>query len=154
MISLAIEEHENFVLSQADIDRPGPHYTADLLQILHRAYPEAALYFLMGGDSLAELLTWHNPPRIAAQATLAVLRRPGWEADLEELERAIPGIRERWVWLKDPALDVSATEIRRRVRKGLPISGLVPPAVAEYIYLHHLYQGHSDRSYRELFQPS
>ncbi|HEY75506.1 MAG TPA: nicotinate-nucleotide adenylyltransferase [Thermoflexia bacterium] len=141
MVSLAIADDERFILSRADLDRPGPHYTADLLAILRRAYPEADLYFLMGSDSLAQFLTWHDPARIAAQAKLAVLPRPGWEADLEALEKAIPGIRDRIVWLEGSMMDVAGTEIRRRIAEGWPISGMVPPAVETYIRRHHLYGG-------------
>ncbi|HID89458.1 MAG TPA: nicotinate (nicotinamide) nucleotide adenylyltransferase [Anaerolineales bacterium] len=141
MVSLAIAGDERFVLSRADLDRPGPHYTADLLGILHRAYPEADLYFLMGSDSLAQFLTWHDPARIVAQAWLAVLPRPGWEANLEVLEKAISNIRDRIVWLKGKMVDVTGTEIRRRIAEGWPIAGMVPPAVEAYIRRHHLYGG-------------
>lgn len=141
MVSLAIAGNEKFVLSRADLDRPGPHYTADLLAILRRAYPKADLYFLMGSDSLAQFLTWHDPARIAAQAWLAVLPRPGWEADLETLEKAIPGIHDRIVWLEGTMMDVAGTEIRRRIAEGWPIAGMVPPAVETYIRRHHLYGG-------------
>ena len=141
MVALAIAGREKFALSRADLDRPGPHYTADLLAILRRAYPGAALYFLMGSDSLAQFLTWRDPPRIIAQAVLAVLRRPGWQADLSELEQEAPGIGERLVWLEATAYKVSASEIRRRVGERLPISGLVPPAVEAYIHKHRLYRG-------------
>jgi len=145
MVSLAIAGRDGFLLSRADLDRPGPHYTADLLAILRRAYPGAELYFLMGSDSLAQFLTWRDPPRIAAQAKLAVLRRPGWEPDLEELERAVPGIRERLVWLEGPVVAITASDVRQRVQEGLPISDLVPPAVEEYINRHRLYQaGYGD----------
>lgn len=141
MVALAIAGREGFLLSRADLDRPGPHYTADLLALLRRAWPENELYFLMGGDSLAQFLSWRDPQRILALARLAVLRRPGWQADLEALRSALPAIEERLVWLDGPALDISASEIRRRVREGEPISGLVPPAVAAYIYRHRLYAG-------------
>jgi len=141
MVSLAIAENERFALSRADLDRPGPHYTADLLTILHRAYPDAELVFLMGSDSLAQFLTWRDPARIAAQATLAVLHRPGWEAQVDALEEAIPGIRERIVWLEGPFVEISASEIRRRVAEGWPITGMVPPSVEAYIRRHRLYGG-------------
>ncbi len=141
MVALAIAGRQGFLLSRADLDRPGPHYTADLLALLQRAWPGSELYFLMGGDSLAQFLSWRDPQRILALARLAVLRRPGWQADLEELQRALPAMRERLVWLEGPTLDLSASEIRRRVREGEPITGLVPPAVADYIYRHGLYAG-------------
>jgi nicotinate-nucleotide adenylyltransferase len=143
MVSLAIAGDEALALSRADLDRPGPHYTVDLLTILRRAYPSAELAFLMGSDSLVQLLSWRDPLGIVRQATLAVLRRPGWEAELDKLAREIPEIREHLVWLEGAIVDVSGTEIRNRVRGGLPIGEMVPPAVASYIYRHRLYQGWS-----------
>ena len=140
MVSLAITDRSGLFLSRADLDRPGPHYTADLLYILRQAHPSAGLFFLMGGDSLAQFLTWRDPGRIVDQACLAVLGRPGWQADLQELERQVPGSRERVVCLQAPISDVSATEVRRRVREGQAISDLVPAAVEEYIHNHSLYQ--------------
>lgn len=154
MISLTIAGEELFDLSRADLDRPGPHYTADLLEILHHTYPGARLYFLMGGDSLSQFLTWYQPERILAQAKLGVLHRPGWQADMEDLKRELPEIRQRLVWLEGPAMDISGTEVRQRIREGRSISGLVLPKVEDYIYRHCLY--HEDREkervYRDLFR--
>jgi nicotinate-nucleotide adenylyltransferase len=141
MVSLAIAGKEGFALSRADLDRPGPHYTADLLAILRRAYPGAELTFLMGSDSLAQFPTWHDPSRVVAQAGLAVLRRPGWEAGLEALESAVPGISRHVVWLEGFIVDVSASQVRQRLRERLPIAELVPPEVERYIRWHRLYPG-------------
>jgi len=140
MLSLAMAGRERFMLSRADLDRPGPHYTADLLEVLHRAFPNHALYFLLGEDGLVHLADWRGPERILAQARLAVLPRPGWHADLEELERTVPGIRESVVWLDGPALPISASDIRRRVREGRSIAQYVPPGVADYVLRHGLYR--------------
>ncbi|MGQ9466546.1 MAG: nicotinate-nucleotide adenylyltransferase [Anaerolineae bacterium] len=141
MVEAAIADNPAFILSRVDLDRPGPHYTVEMLALLRGVFAEAEFYFLMGGDSLAEFLTWYNPAGIVRQATLAVMERPGWTADMTALERGVPGIRERVVWLDAPRLDLSATDLRRRVREGLPIRYLVPPAVEAYIRKHHLYQG-------------
>lgn len=140
MVKAAVADNPAFTLSRVDLDRPSPHYTVDMLALLRRMFAGAEFYLLMGGDSLAEFLNWHDPAGIVRQATLAVMERPGWTADMAALERGIPGIRERVVWLDAPRLDLSATDLRRRVREGLPIRYLVPPAVETYIREHHLYQ--------------
>jgi nicotinate-nucleotide adenylyltransferase len=140
MVKAAIADNPAFVLSRVDLDRPGPHYTVDMLALLRGMFSGAEFYFLMGGDSLAEFLTWRDPAGIIRQAILAVMERPGWTADLKSLEREVPGIRERLVWLDAPRLDLSATDLRRRVREGLPVRYLVPPAVEAYIREHHLYE--------------
>lgn len=139
MVEAAIDDNESFALSRVDLDRPGPHYTVDMLGILNRTDPEATLFFLMGGDSLAEFLSWRDPAGIVARAHLAVMRRPGWEADLASLEGALPDIQDRLAWLDAPHLQISGTDLRRRVREGLPIRYLVPPEVRQYVHKHALY---------------
>ena len=141
MVEAAIADNPAFLLSRVDLDRTGPHYTVETLALLQQEYPGAELYFLMGGDSLAEFLTWRDPAGIVRQARLGVMRRPGYEPDLAALERMVPGIRERLVWLDVPRLDISASDLRRRVREGLPLRYLVPPTVEAYIRRQHLYEG-------------
>ncbi|MBE9508182.1 MAG: nicotinate-nucleotide adenylyltransferase [Chloroflexi bacterium] len=141
MVEAAIADNPAFVISRVDLDRPGPHYTVEMLALLGREYPGAELYFLMGGDSLAEFITWRDPAGIVRQVRLTVMQRPGWEADLAALEEAVPEIRERLVWLDVPCLGIAASDLRRRVREGLPLRYLVPPPVEAYIQAHHLYAG-------------
>lgn len=143
MVEAAIADNPGFALSRVDLDRPGPHYTTDTLALLRKAHPEAELFFLVGGDSLAQLAAWHDPAGIVQQARLAAMPRPGWEVDLGELEQAVPGVCERLVWLDTPCLDIAASDLRRRARQGLPLRYLVPPAVEAYIYKHRLYTGDS-----------
>jgi len=95
MVEAAIAGEPAFALSRVDLDRPGPHYTVETLALLRREYPEAELFFLMGGDSLADFPGWYDSAGIVRQARLAVMQRPGYEPDLAKLERAVPGIRER-----------------------------------------------------------
>lgn len=138
MVQLAIADQPCFGLSRLDIDRPGPHYTADLLALVQRQYPGYELYFLMGADSLGDILRWRNPDRIVAQAWLVVARRPGVELDEAALGK-IRGLRERLIWLDTPWLDIAATDIRRRIQAGMSIRYLVPPAVEAYILQNKLY---------------
>ena len=140
MVEAAIADNPAFTLSRVDLDRAGPHYTVEMLALLQQEYPSAELYFLVGEDSLADLLTWRDPAGIVRQARLAVMQRSGWEADLEALERAMPGLRERLVWLDAPCLDIAASDLRRRVREGLPLRYLVPPPVEAYIREFRLYE--------------
>jgi len=144
MVRAAIAGNPSFVLSRVDLDRLGPHYTVDMLAELQWKYPEAKLFFLMGGDSLAEFPSWRDPTGIARRARLVVMQRPGYEPDLTVLEKAVPGIGERLVWLDGPYLDIAASDLRRRVREGLPIRYLVPPMVEAYIRVQGLYIGESE----------
>lgn len=140
MVQVAIADNPALALSRVDFDRPGPHYTVDMLALLQQEHPGAELVFLMGGDSLAEFLHWHDPVGIVRLARLAVMRRPGYEADLEALEQAVPGLHERLLWIDAPPLALSSSDLRRRVREGLPLRYLVPPPVEAYIREHRLYE--------------
>jgi len=143
MLKAAIADNSAFAISRVDVDRPGPHYAVDMLALLRREHPEAELFFLMGGDSLAQFLTWRDPTGIVQRAHLAVMRRPGHTADLEKLKHTIPGIQERLAWLDTPHLDIASSDLRRRVREGSPLRYLVPPAVEDYIREHLLYRASS-----------
>jgi nicotinate-nucleotide adenylyltransferase len=139
MVELAIAEEPRFALSRVDLERPGPHYTVDLLTIIQRQYPEAALWFVMGEDSLGDLLRWREPDRVIELARLAVLRRPGYEPDWPTLDRALPDLRACLDWIEHAEIDISASDIRRRVQHGLPIDALVPAPVIDYLMAHRLY---------------
>jgi len=139
MLKAALDGNEAFFLSRVDVERRGPHYTVDMLRILRDRHPGAMLFFLMGGDSLAEFETWRDPAGILEQAHLAVMQRPGSETDLSSLEESLPGISQRLVWLDAPHLEISGTDLRRRVSEGLPIRYLLPAAVEAYVHAHQLY---------------
>jgi len=139
MVKRAIAGESVFALSRIDMDRPGPHYSVDLLRIVSGIYPGAQLWFIMGGDSLGDLLRWRDPERLVELGRLAVVRRPGFEPDWIALDAALPDLRLCIDWIEAPALDIAAHDIRRRVRAGEPIDVLVPRAVAEYILEQRLY---------------
>jgi nicotinate-nucleotide adenylyltransferase len=140
MTQLAIADDPSLTLSRVEVDRPGPHYTADTLAVLRAAHPEDGLYLLIGSDSLRDLMAWRDPARIVAQARLAVMRRPDAEPDIRALEVAIPGIGARVEWVDAPWLDISSSDIQQRVRAGLSIRHLVPATVERYIVEHGLYR--------------
>lgn len=139
MLRLAIEGNNHFAVSLADVNRPGPHFTADLLDILHGEYPTSELFFLIGGDSLRDLATWHQPQRIIDTAKIAVMTRPDAEYDLDMLEAALPGLRERLHFVESPLIEIAGSTIRQQVRAGQSIRYLVPDAVNSYIRDHQLY---------------
>lgn len=141
MVERAIDDNSGFRISRVDVERSGPHYTVDMLSLLNEEYPDATCFFLVGGDSLAEFATWRDPSGILQQAQLAVMQRPGWEPDLVSLAERLPSIEERLSWLDAPHLEISGTDLRRRVASGLPIRYLVPASVEEYVREHGLYRG-------------
>lgn len=139
MIERAMAGEPGFALSRIDLDRPGPHYTVNLLRAAAGQYPRASLWFIAGGDALADLLKWRDPARLIELARLAVVRRRGFEPDWAALESALPDLRSRIDWIDAPPIDVAAHEIRRCVREGKSIRGLVPFAVEKYIVEQRLY---------------
>jgi nicotinate-nucleotide adenylyltransferase len=141
MLRLALEGQVAFDMVNLELEREGPSYTADTLEALREERPNEELFFILGEDALVDLPNWARPGRIQELATLVVARRAGTDPkDVEEAVRRAPGLLDRVVWLKMPPVEVSATEVRERVRRGLWIGDLVPPAVEAYIREHGLYR--------------
>lgn len=139
MLQRAIAGNPQFEISRVDMDRQGPHYTSDMLSILRAQHRGYDLFFLMGADSLSDLMTWRAPEWIIAQATLAVMRRPGTAVNLEVLETRLPGVRERVVLVDAPLIEIAASTLRQTIRNGHSIRYQVPDAVLEYITQQRLY---------------
>jgi nicotinate-nucleotide adenylyltransferase len=85
------------------------------------------------------MVSWYQPQQLIQLCELAVVRRPGSEVDLAELDRQLPGLNSRLHWIDMPLLDISSTDLRARVREGRPISYLVPAMVEAYISKNGLY---------------
>jgi nicotinate-nucleotide adenylyltransferase len=141
MVELAIASNPHFAVSKVDIDRSGPSYTVDTIELLRDEWGSGVeIYFIMGSDSLLDILTWHNPQRLIRLCHFAVVSRPGYQVDPDELDDLLSGMASRVQMLNAPELAISSTDIQRRVREGLSIKYQVPEAVEEYIYWHKLYQ--------------
>ena len=139
MVRLAIAGDPHFELSTLEVEREGPSYSDVTLEALKEERPGTELVFILGQDTLADLPNWQAPERVLELATLAVAGRAGGGGSAAS--EALPGgLRGRVIWLDMPPLDVSATDIRERVRAGRSIEGLVPEAVREYIAAENLYR--------------
>ncbi|MFW6182536.1 MAG: nicotinate (nicotinamide) nucleotide adenylyltransferase [Chloroflexota bacterium] len=139
MVELAIGDNDCFVADTVDMRRPPPHYTSTLFPLLRSRFTQAELWLLIGGDSLEDLATWHDPHRIVADWRLGVLPRPGSAPDLVALEKQVPGVQQATVMLEGPSVDVSSTEIRRWMTEGRSLRYVVPRSVREYASTHRLY---------------
>ncbi len=140
MVERAIADNPRFALSRADLDRPGPHYTADLLALLHHQFPADDLVFLIGADSLRDLPSWSRPAQVVALAHLGVMRRPGVSVDLAALDARIPGVAGRVLWIDAPLVDLAASALAARIAAGYSVRYQVPDAVLAYIGEHGLYR--------------
>lgn len=141
MVQLALEGHPELELSTVEIDRPGPHYSLDTIRIVAEQYPRAGLVYLMGGDSLRDLPTWHRPADlVSALHFVGVMRRPEDDIDLPALEAQIPGITAKVRFVDAPPVKIAASEIRARVATGQEFQQFVSPQVYAYIRAHQLYR--------------
>lgn len=146
MTGLAISANECFELSPVDLERPGPHYSTDTVRLIRSSHGVSSedCFFVVGGDSLEDLPAWHHPAELIRLCRLAVAPRPDYRPDVAELERHLPGLSARLDWLPMPALGISATDIRLRVREGRTIRYQVPESVQQYIEQHGLYRGEGE----------
>ncbi len=140
MLECALALDPRFHLSRVDIDRPGPHYTVDMVRIVQAQAPDAELFFVMGSDSLRDLNTWYQPQALIEQVRLAVMRRPDADVPLTIHAATLPRLEERVVVIDAPRLEVSSTEIVERLRAGKSVRFLVPDPVLDYIETHRVYR--------------
>ncbi len=140
MVNRTIASHSSFELSLIEVNRPGPHYTFDTVNILKQQEPNADIILLIGGDSLRDLPTWRlNTELVAAVSKIGVMRRPGDSFDLPALEIKIPGLTEKVSFIDAHLYDISSREIRRRIEEDLPCEEYLLPEVLNYIETNHLY---------------
>lgn len=135
MCELAVRDDPLLEVSTVDIDRGRVTYSVDTLTDLHAAHPDAELFFIAGADALARLDEWKDADKLPELATFVGVTRPGHS--LVQSDRP-------HILVEAPALAISSTDVRRRVRAGRTIRYLVPDGVADYIVAHGLYDGGID----------
>jgi len=138
MLSLAVAGNDAFGVSDLELRRDGPTYTADTLAVLAGERLDDEFWFIVGADALADLPNWHEPARIVKHARLAVAPRDVQEANV--VAQGVAEFRERIDLFWAPRIELSSTGIRERVAAGGSIRYLVPDAVAAYIHDHRLYR--------------
>jgi len=146
MTVIATATNPHFGVSRMEIDRPGPSYTIETVRELHRIYGRnTELYFITGADAILEILTWKEPEKVLREAIFIAATRPGY--DLRKLEERLPEVEKarhdtepRVMAMEIPALAISSTDIRRRVKEGKPVTYLVPEGVAEFIEKNGFYR--------------
>ncbi len=120
LVDKAIQGNPAFKISRVDIDRPGPHYAIDTVNILKNEYPGSEMYYLMGGDSLHDLPTWNKPlDFIKTCDGIGVMRRHADQVDLESLEKVLPGVTRKVKIVEAPILEISSMQIRQRIAEGM-----------------------------------
>jgi nicotinate-nucleotide adenylyltransferase len=131
MLQLALKHESRFWLSHCELDRPPPSYSYDTALEIQEAFPRAELFWLIGADQIDGLTRWHRADDLRKMVTFVVLPRTG---------PGTPAPSRTVLSLPQPRrVDISATEIRHRVKSRLPIDHLVPASIAAYIKRHGLY---------------
>ena len=134
MLELATAGHPALQVSDRELRRGGTSYTVETLAELCAEDPQRELYLLIGSDSLAELPTWRQPQRILELAIVAAVNRGRTAPDLAAVQRVLgASAAERIVLVSMPAIDLSATDLRRRAGDGRSLRFMTPRAVEEYI---------------------
>jgi nicotinate-nucleotide adenylyltransferase len=140
MARIASAGHPQFLVSEIEAKSPGPHYSVETLDMVHREHPHDELFFLIGADSLADLPTWRDPAGIAQLATIVVVNRPG----IEELDpKTLPDFgagSRKLVNVTIPAIGIASSSLRRSVAEGRSIRYQVPRGVEAYIEAQGLYR--------------
>jgi nicotinate-nucleotide adenylyltransferase len=134
MTVIATASNPRFTVSRVDIDRSKPTFTIDTLRDIRRERGDADLYFITGADAIAQILSWKDVDELWQLAHFVAVSRPGHVL-------SVSGLPEQDVSLLEvPALAISSTDCRDRVRRGFPVWYLVPDGVVQYISKHHLYR--------------
>lgn len=134
MTVIATAANPGFTVSRIDIDRDGPTYTIDTLRELRLERPDADLFFISGADAVAQILDWKDAAELFELAHFVAVSRPGHRLNVSGLPK------QHLSLLEVPALAISSTDCRSRVRRGSPVWYLVPDGVVQYISKYHLYR--------------
>lgn len=141
MLQSMIAHNPIFEISRLEIDRSGPHYTIDTVNILKQQEPDAEIVLLIGGDSLADLPKWRfAPDLITAVSKLGVMRRPNDFANLAEIEAQLPEVKNKIQFIDSLLQPVSSSELRRRIKSNEMARYYFAPEVWEYIEKNNLYR--------------
>ena len=134
MTVIATASNNRFTVSRVDIDREGPSYTYQTLRILHEQQPDTEWFFITGADALESILSWKNAEELFDLAHFVGVTRPGHRLD----DRGLPAGKVSLVEI--PALAISSSDIRERIKASQPIWYLVPDGVVQYISKYDLYK--------------
>jgi len=141
MVRLAVKDNPFFEVSTVEIQRKGYSYTVDTLRYMHELYPDHELFFITGTDAFREIFTWKDVESLLSLSHFIGASRPGFNPQefLEQLNEKYPEFLSHMHLFDVPALAISSTDIRLRVKEGKPIRYLLPEPVRLYIEKKGLY---------------
>lgn len=142
MLARAIEDNINFKLSDIEINRTGKTYTIDTIEELCGIYGEGTdFYFIIGGDTLLEIRGWKRATELFSKCSFIVYKRWGYSDDkiIEEAKDLKERYAAKIFFAYGPIMDISSTQIRESIERGISIKYLVPDKVLNYIKENHIY---------------
>ena len=142
MVRRATEKNPFFVVSDSEISRPGPTFSIDTLEHLSKEWGlDTDFYFIMGLDALMGLPRWREPERFLGLCTPVVFNRPDYRvADIGQIRENLPALTDKLILMQGPGIEISSSEIRKRVATRRSIRNLVPDEVEKYIHANGLYR--------------
>ena len=146
MTVIATSSNSSFFVSRIEIDRKGKSYTIDTVKGLRKIYGiDAELFFITGADAILEILSWKDTNEIVTLAKFIAATRPGYDlSKLKDLRATLFSSEKKSIdrifIMEIPALAISSTNIRERIKDHRPIDYLVPEGVSNYIHKHRLYK--------------
>lgn len=140
MTLLATVTNPYFHVSQVEIERPGYSYTYDTVSYFQELYQgKAEIYFITGADAILEIIAWKNVAQLFEKCRFIAATRPGFDLSVIRSNDLPQTAKNRIFYMEIPALAISSTDVRRRIKEGRPIKYLMPSAVETYIYKNKLY---------------
>lgn len=142
MVNSVINNEPKFNISRYEIDKKGLSYTYETLEYFNRLEKNTEWYFLTGADCLVDIYMWKNVPRILELCKFLVFSRGGYSAEklYKQKEKAEKDFQKEILLLNIPALDISSTNIRERIKQNKNVSYLMPEAICEIIKQFNLYK--------------
>ena len=142
MVREAVRDNPALAVSDMEIRRGGKTYTVDTLRQIKDINPDMDIYFVMGADEFKAIDTWREPESLFSLCRVIAVSRPGY--DTASLIKKTAEVKERYVgeasFLEVPSLDISSSDLRKRIRDGRSVKYLIPKEAEEYIIRHDLYK--------------
>jgi nicotinate-nucleotide adenylyltransferase len=144
MIKPAIAHNDVFAVSDCELNRSAPSYTLDTVRQFRREYgPQTTIHWLLGADSIEDLVHWHKVRELIDECNLTTMQRPGYAPDFDRFEpmwgaQRVAKLKRNVI--QTPLIAISSTEVRRRLAVGEDVSGMLDPEVLRYIHEHDLYR--------------
>ena len=142
MTVLAVTSNKDFTVSRVEIDRPGKSYAYDTVKYFNETFPDKDVYFITGADAIKEILNWHKVNKLLDHCYFVAATRPGYDLeDLKARELSVlpPEKLEKIFTIEVPAMAISSTDIKKRVKENKTIKYLLPESVEAYIWKEGLY---------------